>query len=336
MANPPTGYLVFLHGADTTELRTAFEAKVRGPFVAKYGIDGVESIDGASLDDVSTLRAAAETFGMFTTKRLLVVRGLFSNRLPTLRTAVSKLIPRLLDLPIVLAVIEERALEKKEREQALFRALTEHAQLAREFVAPSPLAVAQRLTRALKESGITVAPDAAALLGQDIASDPARLQQELEKLRLFKHGDPTPLTVAEVEALVARDASSNVFALTDALGAGDRITVVREFRRLVAAGEGGGRLFGMIVNHVRALLLARDALDRGTAARDVEARLVKDPTKLHPYVAKKAVAQAGKLSRERLVTLTHDLRGLDVAEKTGRGGGDAALLDLLVLQTNAR
>lgn len=325
------GYIAFLHGADGAAVRETFEQSLLAPFRRKYGDEGVERVDGATLESAGLLQASAETVGMFTTKRLLVVRGLFSNRAPSVRTAVANLLPRLLELPVVVAFLEERELDKKtEKTQKLFKQLSSLGSLVREFVAPTPGAVATRLTAALKAQGVAINPDAAALLGQDLASDPTRIPHELEKLLLYKHGDATPLTADEVTRLITPDHTSNVFALIDAIGSRQRRAVVGEFRRLVLAGEGGPRLLGMVVNHVRALLLARDLLDRSAPASDVEAELTHEPLRLHPFVAQKTTRQAQRLESADLRRLFTRLKDLDLAVKTGRAAGDGPLLDVLI------
>jgi len=322
-----TGTIFFFHGADTASSR-AKVADVRKTFVERYGETDVDVLEGVDLDSAAELRALAGTRPFFGQKRLIIVRNLSASRSPKVKDEITSALDRYRESPVVLVFHESRGFDKKERQAAFFRRLSSE-KYALEFAAPTPMALARRITEALGAEGISVDPHAAVTLGQDLASDPARVPQEIEKLALYKLGDSTPLSAEEVQLLVRPETASNVFALSDALGAKNAAAAAREYSRLLAHGEGGMRLLSMLVSHVRALLVGKDLLEHGSGEQPA-AQALASGLRLHPFVAKKAVAQARNFSFAELAQLFHRLKELDVAAKTGKAEVNGGLLDLLV------
>lgn len=326
-ATTAQGTIVFLHGGDAGASWAKVE-EIRRTFVAKYGDTDIDMLEGAQLGSAAELKALVETRPFFGVKRLVIVRGLSAARSPAIKKDVTDSLDRYRESPVVLVFHEARAFEKKDRTTAYFKKLSAE-KYAHEFLPPTPGTLARKITATLAAEGVTMAPDAAALLAQDLVSDLRRVPMELAKLTDYKRGDATPITADDVELLVRPSVASNVFALADGLGAKDPAAMTREYLRLLANGDAGQRLLAMVVTHTRALLLARDGLDRG-GTPDAVANTLSREVPLHPYVAKKSVQQARNFTREELTVLFHRLKELDVATKTGRAEADGALLDLLI------
>jgi len=83
-------------------------------------------------------------------------------------------------------------------------------------------------------------------------------------------------------------------------------------------------IFGMVVRQFRFLLQSREILDNGGGEADV-VRLLK----LHPYVARKFVAQAQRFTLPDLEAIYHRLLNIDIAAKSGQMDGELSL-DLLI------
>jgi DNA polymerase-3 subunit delta len=177
-----------------------------------------------------------------------------------------------------------------------------------------------------KMRGCQMRPDAVRLLAENIGTDLRLLDQEIQKLKLYK-GDKKLVTVEDVKLMVPYVQSADViFDLVDALGQGNARNAARHLHRLLDVGEHPLGVFGMVVRQYRLLIQARWLLDRGKHERDVRARL-----KLHPFVAGKICGQAGNYTLDKLRRAYDLLVESDLAIKRGKMSPEAAL-DLLVVQ----
>ncbi|MFO8034426.1 MAG: hypothetical protein R6U88_04595 [Candidatus Bipolaricaulota bacterium] len=145
--------------------------------------------------------------------------------------------------------------------------------------------------------------------GSDQEKGTLRLLREVEKLAVWKGGT---LSKERIPELIYA-AQAPPYPLLDALGARDVPAALRELRRLVTGTPEAFRLFFLVVTHVRNLLVARAALDRGEQPPGPA------------WLARRRAAQASKFSQAELIGLLERLQELDLQIKTGRIGAPAAL-----------
>ncbi len=164
-----------------------------------------------------------------------------------------------------------------------------------------------------KKQGLDLPEDVAGELVARCLDDKVRVSREVEKLALYARG---PATLEDLEALVAPDVQSNVFAFVDALGAGNRRKALGALEALLGTGEPPLRIVHMIRRQFRLLARARSLLEEGTPRSGIASQL-----KVPPFVARKLEEGAGKMGEEdleRALTLVFELeRGL-------KGGSDLA------------
>ncbi len=118
----------------------------------------------------------------------------------------------------------------------------------------------------LAKAGL-VAIDPAAmaeLLTLSRALDPGDFRQTLEKVALYKHGDPTPLTVAEVVDLAPGSVEADVFDVVAAAVDGRAVELGLLMRRIEGQGVAAVTLCIQTLRYVRALHAA--ASDPGGVA----------------------------------------------------------------------
>jgi DNA polymerase III subunit delta len=159
--------------------------------------------------------------------------------------------------------------------------------------------------------GVELPPGVAQTLVARCAEDKVRLTRELDKLALYCEGEVTP---EAVELLVAPSVESNIFAFVDALAAGDRRALLDLLERLFGAGEPPLRVVFMVRRQFNLIARARALSEEGTPPKALASQL-----KVPPFVARKLVEQAGKLSGEQLeaaLALVLDL------EQGLKGGSD--------------
>ena len=175
-----------------------------------------------------------------------------------------------------------------------------------------------------KAQGGEIAGAAASRLADLVGSDTRQAAQEVTKLLTYVNWS-RPVSAADVEALSPLTAAPDVFAMVDALAAGDGRKAQRLLHRLMEF-QDVFSTWGMIIRQFRLLLLAREVLDnRGGEAEAMKALGVQ------PFVARKALNQARGFNMPRLEMIYHRLLEIDEGAKTGRMPLDVAL-DLLVAE----
>jgi len=195
----------------------------------------------------------------------------------------------------------------------------------RTFASPKGEAFVRWLADRCRALGGQIEPPAAALLAELVSDDPLIGDQELRKLLDFV-GRSRSIREEDVQRLTPYHGQSDVFAMVDALGAGDGHRAQALLHRLLED-ESPRYAFSMITRQFRLLLQAREAIDSG-----------KDPAtvlSLHPYVASKLITQSRNFTQTQLETMYHRLLETDLAIKTSLSEESVAL-DSLVASLSTR
>jgi DNA polymerase-3 subunit delta len=194
-----------------------------------------------------------------------------------------------------------------------------HTAYVRTFSSPKGEAFVRWLIERCKALRGQIEPQAANLLAELLADDPLLGDQELAKLLDFV-GRSRPIREDDVRQLTPYHGQSNVFAMVDALGAGDGPRALALLHRLLED-ESPRYAFSMITRQFRLLLQAREAMDDG---RDPSTVL-----SLHPYVASKLTTQARQFTLPQLEVMYHFLLQTDLSIKSSFSEETVAL-DTLV------
>ena len=122
----------------------------------------------------------------------------------------------------------------------------------------------------LAKSGLRAIDPAAMtdLLTLSRALDPGDFRQTLEKIGLYKHGDPTPLTVAEVADLAPGSVETDVFDVVAAAVDGRAVDLGLLMRRIEGQGVQAVTLCIQTLRYVRALHMA--ASDPGGVSAGIQ------------------------------------------------------------------
>jgi len=182
----------------------------------------------------------------------------------------------------------------------------------RDYEAPKPWKMAPWVVAHAASLGLKMDPEAARLLTDIVGGGEQRLARELEKLAIYVHPE-TRATAEDVESVAAGETVPKVYALADALVAGDLQATIGLAEELLSADEPPGRLAFPIIGRLREVHAVVALLDSGVAEKDLGTHIKGPPWKL-----KKAVALARKADREtleRALCLFADL------EVESRGGG---------------
>jgi DNA polymerase-3 subunit delta len=165
------------------------------------------------------------------------------------------------------------------------------------------------------ELGGQIEPQAAHLLSEFVNEDPHTAIQELSKLLDYVNRD-RPIEIEDIEKLTPLQPQSDVFAMVDAIGLRNGSQALQWLRQLLQD-DSPLYAFAMIVRQFRLLLLTKDAQTNRLDPREA--------LDVHPYVARKIIAQAKNFSLDDLESIFHRLKEIDVASKTGQDTLDVSL-----------
>lgn len=182
-----------------------------------------------------------------------------------------------------------------------------------------------------KRRGVRIEPAACARLADVVGSDLARLEVALEQLGLY--AGERPVTVDDVDDLIADTRERTVFELTDAIGVGDPERALAAVARLFDQRQSPIGVVVMLARHMRQLGLLHAGREQNLSKGEV-ARLVGAP----PFVVDKLASQARRYAPaavERALVLLSEadgaLKGMAPMTKTlGRGLGERVVVDRLV------
>src|SRR3984957_10961378 len=177
-----------------------------------------------------------------------------------------------------------------------------------------------------KTIGVQFEKDAAEDLAERVSADLMRLKTEIEKLANYL-ADRKTITRDDVNAMVASEKTTNVWALADLLASRQGQKSMEFLDRLLRDGEAPLEMLGAITWMYRKVMEASElkGITNGwQAARSLSMR---------PEQAEMAVQSARKISKARLLG---GLRALQRADDRLKGGKDArTVLEFLVSELTA-
>lgn len=165
----------------------------------------------------------------------------------------------------------------------------------------------------------SAANDLALYLGADLRA----LDNEIEKLILYRNGEL--IRRQDVQFMVAPAQEQKIFDLVDALGQRKTQRALELLHDQLRHNANEFYLLSMITRQYRILLQVRDLMARGMNTDAIQKQLG-----LHPFVAKKMAEQARSYTVEQLENIMRQLLEMDVNLKTSKLEPTLAL-DLLVV-----
>jgi DNA polymerase-3 subunit delta len=323
----PTFYL--LRGDDSTRIKeviSGFQAGLGDPSMADLN---TTRQDGASLG-FETLQADALTMPFLAERRLIIVENARAFLSKMAKDRVQTCLDLFENLPettaLVMLVEDQQAKKRGERyweHGKTYAWLTdwmrEHNDQALliDCALPDEEDMPSWILRKAKELGGGFKPDAARLLASYVGNNTMRAQNEVIKLITYV-GERQVVEEADVSLLTAQDQEGNIFTLTDALGERNSKSAMQQFMLLMEDND-LLELTGMIHRQFRLLIQAREILDAGGKAQDIEKEL-----QVLGFVARKLSDQARRFSIPQLLEIYNRLLKIDLDMKTGGTPGDVA------------
>lgn len=209
---------------------------------------------------------------------------------------------------------------KAERVRKLYAAVSVQVEFPR-LTATEARQIAERLAR---QAGLEMETGVLDVLVDTLGADGLRISAEIEKLRLYKGGGGR-ITAADLAELVPDSSVSNIFALVDALGRGDRLRALEITDRLIRQGEYLPLALSFLAGMLRMALAAKEAGLRSPS--EIQSEFSRPGRPVWPARAQQ-VFQIARLFSERQLAET-----LQKIFETDRGFRGARPDDRLVMES---
>jgi len=217
--------------------------------------------------------------------------------------------------------------EKEDEKHWLVKWMKKSGLKLERFALPAQWEMTGWIVNNAKEQGGAIEQPAAAKLAEMVGADTRQAAQEVAKLLTYANW-ARPVKVEDVEAVSISTAEPDIFAMVDALAAGNGKTAQRMLHGLLE-NQDAFSLWGMVIRQFRLLLLAREVIEARGGQREVEQALG-----VHAFVAEKVFGQAKRFTLPALENIYHKLLEIDEAAKTSQVTLDLAL-DMLVVELTA-
>lgn len=300
--------------------------------ISKAGDPAMLDLNTTRLDSKATftqLRQSCDAMPFLADVRLVLVSDLLSNN-PG-KEFIDQLVAYLPTMSATtrLFFLESSKLRSDNRVLKLADKLkTGHVKL---FELPEGSALERWIRERVGEKNGRIQSRAAHLLAANVGNDLQALDNEIEKLVLYKgqNGDqPAEITPEDVNLLCPYLAEANIFDLVDAIGNRNGRQAAQLLQRKFNEGVDPFYLFAMFVRQFRLLIQVKELADEGQNPPAIAKSL-----KMHSFVVGKIHQQARGFSLVQLEQIYRHLLDIDVGVKTGRNDMTTALNLLVAVLT---
>lgn len=322
----PAPVVYLLHGEDDFGIKEfihSMQDKLGDPSMAEMNTTWLEK--GAGIE---AIRSAGSAVPFLAARRLVVTEdnaGRFKSAADKEKfTAMLESLPQ----TTALALVEYKTLTEKNWLLKWAKGNKEHAYV-RAYSVPQGAKMADWIRKQAAEQGGEFSFQAAALLAEGVQDSPRAAALEVDKLLAYVNYQ-RPVDVDDVEAAAAFGGGPvDYFAFLDAIAARNSRKAMDMLEKLLDERDHLG-LFFSLVGHFRIVLQTREIYENGGQDQAVAKQL-----KIHPYRAKKMLAQARTLPLKTLEKMYLRLQSLDQEIKIGKIKPRLAL-ETLVMELSAR
>jgi len=257
----------------------------------------------------------ARTLPVFAARRLVVIRNVHEAPAEQLEAFAAYLDD---PVPETFLLVTATTIDKRRKFFQKFAQVGEVVEFRRLYENQLPQFIRDRA----REAGRTFTGAALKLFCRRVGNNLAEVMGELDKLTSYV-GDRDFFEEDDVAAVVSDTRVESVFALTDALGAGELAVALRLLGRLLDDGQPPLVILGMLTRHFRQLWKARELLAQGVPQKDLPRRIG-----VNPYFLSGLLTQAKRCSDEQLREAFPRFLAVDLSLKSG--GDSRAQLEGLV------
>ncbi len=306
------------HGKDTHS-----QKETLAKLTAKLGDPAMLELNTTRLEgavSLSELRRACDALPFLAKARIVIVTGLFGTKPDT--AFLKDLAAYLPNLPETtrLVFMESSALKSSHRIVKLAEA--EKSGYVKQFDLPEGGALDRWVKQRVEGKNGRISAHAAHILAANVGSDLGILENEIEKLVLYKGEEE--IGIKDVGLLSPYAAEASIFELVDAIGSRNGKKAAVLLQQKFNEGTDPFYLFAMIVRQFRLMIQVKEL-----AEADLRPPAISKALKMHSFVSGKLYQQAQHFSLPQLEQIYRHLLDIDVGVKTGKNEMTTAL-NLLV------
>lgn len=199
----------------------------------------------------------------------------------------------------------------------------------RSYDAPTGKSLPPHLVKEASRRGFELDPEAARFLVAHLGESPTRLGNELDRLALWA-GEGGRVEVDDLEEMVADLTETSIFALGDALVAGDRRRALLTSSNLLAQGKAPASLVYPTAAAVRRAHRAVSMIEAGQPPKAVEQAI-----DLPPFLVRKLIEAVRGASPDALRSASIALADLELWTRGGAGYPDELALEMALVAATA-
>lgn len=259
------------------------------PYLLNQSVDRLRKtvIDPASADfnldiyyaadsEVSAIKDSVEMLAMMAPRRLVIVKEAqdFSDKE---WASLEGLFEKPVDSTVFVLVAS-----RVDRRKKSIKLLIDKSR-AVEFKRPYENQVPSWINYIAGSHGLEVSEEAIHLLHKLVGSHLQEVDSEIRKLKDFL-GTRTRVEISDVSQVVSHAREENIFDLTKAIGANDRVKALEHLVRLLDQGQSEVGIVALTARHVRLLLKIKDGQDRGLYGAKLAQAVQVPPYFLNDYL----------------------------------------------------
>lgn len=304
--------MIYLYYGENTQERDAAVKEILQSFIAVNGDMAVDVIETEDADKAAIIDAIT-TIPFLAPKRLVVIRYMSSSK--ELSTDIDTFIDRAANTTDILFI--EARLDAR---SVYAKTLKKRAGEVKHFEAVEGPQLVDWLMQETQKQGGTISTSTAQLLLDRVGSNQQLLHNEIKKMLLIQ----STITNELVLEMSHISPHSSVFAMLDAIMQGNVTEASKLYYEQRVQGMEPQAILGMIAWQLHILAIV-------VAAKDRPVDSIANKAKLNPFVVRKNLAIAKRVSKHKMIRLLDAAILSDTRIKTGKSKADQEI-HLLLLQ----
>jgi DNA polymerase III subunit delta len=295
------------HGNNSHSQREALAQKQ-----AELGDPAMLSLNTTQFEanvSLAQLRQTCDSMPFLAEKRLVIVHNLLNSKADFIAELAGYL-PQLPETTRLFFLEETKLLATHPLIKLAESSDKGHVRL---YERPEGVQLERWVRQRVESKGGKISPRALHMLTLNAGNDLQLLDNEIEKLVLYRLADGSAIKAEDVALLCPHVAEANIFNLVDALGQMNGRLAAQLLQQKVNEGMEPFQLFAMFIRQFRLLIQVKELADAGHRPPEIAKTL-----RLHGFVAGKLHQQCQRFSMAQLEQIYDHLLEIDLGVKTGR------------------
>ncbi len=335
--------IIFLYGQDTYRSKQRLDV-LKEEFVKRKDEKGL-NVRVFEANDLSAdeLRKSFLTAGLFAEKRLVVVKGILSEKISAKKEKAGDILDEIAKIikkserqnPSVgqagnIIIFWDQGIEEKKlnSQQKKIFLLLKKEKLCEEFKPLSTPNLKKWIKGKVEIQGFKIDELAVTSLIQVFGNNLWTLNNELEKLTAWK-AEEKKISSSDLRKITMPALEQNIWKLVDNLGRNDRAGALKILSDQFQQGVDVAQIITILAHQYRTIIRIKSYLEKNRVDNPYQLAKI---LSLHPFVCQKAMSQEKNHDLNQLKKTYQQLLKIDLWRKT-RNIDPEALLDLLIIKS---